>query len=262
MKISIAQIEPIKGDINRNIRKHIAFINKAILNKAEVIIFPELSLTGYEPKLAKKLKTTAFDARLDVFQDLSDNNNIIIGVGLPAENNDKIFISMIIFQPNKERITYSKQYLYPTEYGVFTAGEIPLVISIDKDNILAPAICYELSNEEHQKYAYKNGATIYIASVLNSVNGVDADIEKLSTIAYKYRMTTLMANFVGLSGGYECAGKSSIWDNQGSLIAQLDKSTEGLLIYDTKLNEVIRIIVLETDISEIIEEFNQKKTFI
>lgn len=238
MKISIAQIEPVKGDVDRNLKKHIAFINKAISNKAGVIIFPELSLTGYEPELAKELKTTASDTRLDVLQTLSDDNDIIIGIGLPTENDNKIFISMIIFQPHKERITYSKQYLYPTEVGIFTAGNTPLVINIDKDNILAPAICYELSNEEHHKYAHKNNATVYIASVLNSVNGVDQDIEKLSTIAQTYRMTTFMANFVGHSGGYECAGKSSIWNNEGKLIAQLDNSTEGLLIYDTNLKKV------------------------
>lgn len=76
-------------------------------------------------------------------------------------------------------------------------------------------------------------ATIYIASVLNSVNGVNADIEKLSNIASTYKMTTFMSNYIGESGGYECAGKSSIWNTEGELIAQLDNRTEGILTYDT-----------------------------
>lgn len=78
----------------------------------------------------------------------------------------------------------------------------------DEANTIAPAICYELSNEEHAAHAHKMNANIYMASVLNSVNGVDADIEKLSKIASTYKMITFMSNYIGTSGGYECAGKS------------------------------------------------------
>ena len=53
MRISVAQIESVKGDIANNIIKHKKVINLAIKNKVEVIVFPELSLTGYEPTLAK-----------------------------------------------------------------------------------------------------------------------------------------------------------------------------------------------------------------
>ena len=44
-------------------------------------------------------------------------------------------------------------------------------------------------------------ATAYMASVLNSINGVDADIEKLSRIASTNGMTTFMSNYIGESGG-------------------------------------------------------------
>ena len=90
-----------------------------------------------------------------------------------------------------------------------------------------------LSNSVKCYNADQRNATIYMASVLNSVNGVDADIEKLSKIAETYKMLTFMANYIGESGGYMCAGKSSIWDQKGGLIAQLDSNTEGLLTYDT-----------------------------
>ena len=88
-------------------------------------------------------------------------------------------------------------------------------------------------------------ANIYMASVLNSVNGVDADIEKLSKIASTYKMITFMSNYIGTSGGYECAGKSSIWNQEGELIAQFDSQTEGILVYDTlsKSVDTIRTIV-------------------
>lgn len=242
MKISVAQIKAVKGDIEQNLKNHIHFIEKALSMKADMIVFPELSLTGYELELAEKLKTTHADKRLDPLQELSNQNNIIIGVGLPTGEGSHTYISMIIFQPHQERITYSKQYLYPPEKEFFTAGNQPLAIHIDKETIVAPAICYELANKEHQETARKNGATIYVVSVLNSVNGIDADIKKLSRIARKYRMTTFMSNYVGVSGEYECAGKSSIWNNEGELLAQLDDQTEGLVMYDTQSRKITAIL--------------------
>ena len=106
MKISIAQIEPVKGDIERNLARHLLFIEAALEKKADFIMFPELSLTGYETELAEELATDAGDERLAPLQVISDQNKIVIGVGLPTINGNDIFISMIIFQPYKERITY------------------------------------------------------------------------------------------------------------------------------------------------------------
>ena len=53
MKICIAQTKPVKGNISSNIEAHIGFIERALTFGTEAIFFPELSLTGYEPELAK-----------------------------------------------------------------------------------------------------------------------------------------------------------------------------------------------------------------
>ena len=53
-----------------------------------------------------------------------------------------------------------------------------------------------------------------------------------------------MSNYIGESGGYECAGKSSVWYSKGELIAQLDDKTEGILFYDSK-TEAIDMIKVE-----------------
>jgi predicted amidohydrolase len=238
MRVAIAQIEAIKGNIEKNIENHLKWIKQAIQNKADMLVFPELSLTGYEPDLAKNLATNQDDTRLDVMQGLSDKNGITIGVGLPTKDEGDTFISMIIFQAHKKRITYSKQYLYPPEESVFEAGKNPLVLNFETE-VVSPAICYEVSNKAHCEYAKRNNATIYIASVLSSINGIDAELKKLSDIAKNNKLVTLMANYVGKSGGYECAGKSSVWNEKGELIGQLGDKEEGLIILDTKSKEVI-----------------------
>lgn len=233
MNICIAQTKPFKGDFEQNFRVHKRCIEVAVEQQAAIIIFPELSLTGYEPDLAGELATTQADERLDAFQEMSDQGSIIIGVGMPTRKEGKLAISMIIFQPNQERITYSKQFLFPTELEIFSPGTNSVFLNLDNGLVVAPAICYELSNPEHAAKASSNNASIYIASVLNSVGGVDADMQKLSSIAKQYGMTVFMANYIGESGGYVCAGKSSIWNKEGLLIAQMDNRTEGLLSYNT-----------------------------
>lgn len=240
MRVAIAQIEAIKGNIEKNLENHIKWIKQAILNKADMVVFPELSLTGYEPDLAESLATNQDDTRLDEMQSLSDKNNITIGVGLPTRNEKNVFVSMIIFQPLQKRITYSKQYLYPPEESIFTAGKNPLVLKLETE-VVSPAICYEASNKAHCEYASQNNATIYIASVLSSVNGINEELEKLSNIARNKKMTTFMANYIGESGGYECAGKSSVWNEKGELIGQLGNKEEGLIIFDTKIKEILTI---------------------
>ncbi len=242
MRICIGQTSAQKGNIEKNIEQHKELLKIAVRRNADIMIFPELSLTGYEPELAKELATTQNDKRLDVFQVISNMNKMTIGVGLPTKENGNVCISMIIFQPDKERITYSKQHLYPTEVGYFIPGQKQVYLNVG-DSIVAPTICYELSNPEHSKKASENKADIYIASVLNSIGGVDSDIEKLSAIALKYKMTVFMANYIGQSGGYQCAGKTSVWNNEGTLIGQLGRKNEGVLIFDTETREVIEELI-------------------
>lgn len=238
MRVAIVQIEAIKGNIERNIENHLKWIKQAIQNNADMVVFPELSLTGYEPELSESLATNQDDPRLDEMQSLSDNNRITIGVGLPTRQERDVFVSMIIFQPHQKRITYSKQYLYPPEKSIFKAGKNPLVLKLETE-VVSPAICYEASTKAHYEYASQNNATIYIASVLSSINGIDAELKKLSDIAKNKNMVTFMANYVGESGGYECAGKSSVWNEKGELIGQLGAKEEGLIIFDTKSKEII-----------------------
>ena len=99
---------------------------------------------------------------------------------------------------------------------------------------MALAICYELSEPEHAENAYRRGAQIYCASVAKTVPGVEKAIPRLSEIANQYSMITFMSNCVGDFDGGISGGRSSVWDNKGILIGQLDNKNEGLLISDGK----------------------------
>ena len=239
MKVCVAQTRPIKGDISGNIANHIKLIELAVSLGAGTLVFPELSLTGYEPTLAKALATHQGDERLDVFQKLSDTFSITISVGIPTQADTGIQISMIIFQARLPRLTYSKQYLHPDEYPYFIPGQNPALLTA-LPHQMAPAICYESLVPPHAENAFKSGADIYLASVAKSIGGVEKASQHFPAIAQKYAMTVLMSNCVGPCDDFESIGKTSIWNNKGVLMGQMNETNEGIILTDTVTEEITK----------------------
>ncbi|WP_041264840.1 carbon-nitrogen hydrolase family protein [Bernardetia litoralis] len=243
MKISIAQIKLIKGNISTNIKKHLELIELAISHNAKAIFFPELSLTGYEPTLAQYLAFMEENQQLAIFQEISDTHKINIGVGVPKNEKidnykARIKISMAIFQPNQSKKFYSKQQLHDDELPYFEKGNKQLILNINTLK-LAPAICYESLQNNHAHTASTLGANIYIASVAKSENGFTKAISHYSKIAKIYSMPVLMANSIGFCDNFLSVGKSSVWTKDGVLVKQLNDKNEGILIFDTKNENII-----------------------
>ncbi|MBC7487307.1 MAG: carbon-nitrogen hydrolase family protein [Cytophagaceae bacterium] len=238
MKIAVAQINPLKGNVMANIEKHIQFIELAVLHKVDAVFFPELSITGYEPELAKELVVYVYDKRFDEFQNISNAYGISIGIGVPIQFSTGIQISMIIFIPNKIRKVYSKQLLHPDELPYFVSGDQQIVLTVENKKIV-PAICYESLQVENAQQAHALGAEIYVASVAKPQLGIDKAEKHYPFIAKKYGMAVLMANCVGTCDNFLSVGKSSVWNKDGLLLGQLNDTEEGILVFDSETGQVI-----------------------
>lgn len=239
MKICLAQTRAVTGNVSSNIDNHKKFISLAASHSADMIVFPELSLTGYEPTLANELATNKDDERFLELQNLSDLYKMIIAAGMPIKTDQGIAIGMIIFQPHQPGQTYFKQYLHPDEEPYFVKGAYQKILA-DIDEHLAMAICYEISVPQHAEQAYKEGAKIYIASVAKTADGMEKAIDTLATSAKKYSMVVLLSNCVGDCEGKEAGGRSSAWSNKGVLLGQLNHRDEGFIIFDTVTGEIIK----------------------
>lgn len=231
MKICLAQIASFKGDIQKNIEKHIIYIKEAIESKANLICFPELSITGYEPELAENLATSADDNRFDVFQELADSGAITICIGFPLIVENGISISMLIFQPNRSRQTYSKQYLHSDEKPYFVEGTEQIIIEINGVSI-APAICYESLIPEHFDKANEMGCDVYMASVAKPEKNVQNAYNYFPTLAKVNNIPVLMVNSIGYSDNFLAVGGSAAWYSSGELVEKLDDKSEALLIFE------------------------------
>lgn len=237
MRIGVVQTRPVKGDISANLADAQRWAGVAVERGVDLLVFPELSMTGYEPSLAEKLATTAEDERFAGLKRMSDKYGIYLGVGVPIRVGEGIQIGMVIFQPDAPRLVYAKQYLHVDEQPYFVAGKEQVFLSLD-DHKIALALCFELSVPEHSVNAYSNRADIYLASVAKTAAGMEKAIEILSGIACTYSMTVLVVNSIGLCEDGMCAGGSSIINDQGEVIAELFDDEEAMLIYDTATGQV------------------------
>jgi len=239
MRICVAQSRSVKGNIKINIKKHLRLIKYALFEKVDIIIFPELSLTNYEPQIAKDFVSDQWGSKLSEVQKISDTDNILIGVGIPTKSNRGLHISMLIIQPDKPQLTYSKQILHSDEYPYFVSGKEQIILEVQNVK-LSPAICYESLQEDHLKNALKLGAEIYIASTTMPKKGTLKALDHYSNMAKKYKIPVLMSNSIGPCDDFESVGQSSVWDEHGNLIGQLDSENEGILIYNTSTEEVTK----------------------
>lgn len=210
------------------------------------MMFPELSLTGYEPTLANELAMEATDPRLEPFQSFADTENLTVSVGAPLRCDSgarsKCLVGMLLFSPGQERQVRSKCHLDIDEEPVFAPGEIGDDLSFE-DARIALAICYEISVPQHAASAATRGANIYLASVAKFVNGFETAQARLAEIARQHGMSVLMANCLGICDGEACAGRSGVWNRTGEKLAELNTSQEGVLVFDTASEQVTRRLI-------------------
>jgi predicted amidohydrolase len=237
MKICVAQTRPVAGDVEANIAGHLRLIDQAIGEGAGLIVFPELSITGYEPTLAAQLAMNADDQRLKEFGRISIAEGIVIGIGAPLKGDDGVRIGMIIFG-GATREVYCKQYLHADEEAYFVCGSGQTYLEAEGEKI-GLSICYELSVPEHAERVHLGGAGIYLSSVAKSAAGLVKAGETLAGTAQKYGMTVLLSSCIGNCDNFEGGGRSAVWNKEGVLLGQMDDAREGILIYDTSTEDVI-----------------------
>jgi predicted amidohydrolase len=227
--IAAAQTIPKKGEIEKNLMIHERLILKAAERGVDLIVFPELSLTGYEPGLAKELAMTFFGPQIQLLISLAARHNIIVIAGAPVQIDKFLYIGAYIFLPDNSVSLYLKHYLHPGEEEVFSPGFFNPHIDIGTEKA-SLAICADITHSNHAAKAAESGNALYLASVFITPEGYEKDTSLLHKYAQQYNMGIVMANFGGDSGGTQSAGKSAIWSDAGGKVAALEGLGEGLVI--------------------------------
>jgi predicted amidohydrolase len=244
--IAVVQTCPIKGDVQANIQEHLRLAQLAAAQGAKVVVFPELSLTGYELALCDELAFSVGDSRLSSLLDLAAAQGSTLVVDAPVRLGPSLHIGAFILFPGGTTELYTKHRLGafppsascdscdgksvpPAEETVFQPGDCNPLIQLG-ETIAAVAVCADIGKPAHPQHAAERGANTYLASMFVIPSDYDGEAGKLSRYAVQHRMMTALANFGSASGGLRSAGRSSIWTESGELLVQLKEAGSGIAV--------------------------------
>ena len=232
MILSAAQTMPVAKSIKGNLEDHYRLIKIAADNGAGLLVFPEMSITGYFRVGASEFAFTVNDKQLDTLRTLAIEHKMIVIAGAPIQIKSKVYIGSFILHPNGILNIYTKQYLHPGEEEFFDASlDYNPIIELGDERI-SLAICADIDNSLHPEAAGKNSTTLYIPSIFFSKKSMDNCHKTLRQYARQYNMNILMSNYYGHLWGTEAGGKSAFWSNNGKLISELDESSEGIVLVE------------------------------
>ena len=215
--LAAAQSVSLAGDLAANLRTHLDFIAAAADAGVELLLFPELSLTGYEPTLAAGLTLESSDARLLPLRDACRAAGLTAVVGAPIQGPTGLQIGALILGADGHCRVHTKQYLHPGEAPPFVPGDGGDLLEV-RGLKAALAICADSNHEAHADAARARGADLYLASAVIGPTGYPADSARLAGHARRLGMPVLLANHGAPTGGYACVGRSAFWQADGGCL--------------------------------------------
>jgi NAD+ synthase (glutamine-hydrolysing) len=257
MKLALAQTNMTVGALEQNARKILDFTANAKARGADLVLFPEMAVTGYPPK--DLLEKAGFvDRNLQTVRQIADQvEGITMVVGFvdpnPERQGKPFFNAAAVIRNRKILHVYHKSLL-PT-YDVFDEGRYfepakeqePLLLD---DHKIGLTICEDVWNDKDYtprtlyhldpvQSAVRQGAEliINISSSPYTLDKWDERHELLRGEALKYRKHVAYANLVGGNDELIFDGRSVVFDPNGEVIARAKDFEEDLLVIDLDSGE-------------------------
>ncbi|SHE47273.1 Predicted amidohydrolase [Seinonella peptonophila] len=251
MKVGIAQIRPFLGRVDQNLDKHAQFIEQAKAEQVDMIVFPELSLTGYN------LLDLTFDvARVKTDEQIQSLVEMAAGIdivfGYVEKSSDHLLYNTAVYASDQKIVhTHRKTHL-PT-YGMFDEGRYfgrgQRVRSFPtKWGRMGMLICEEVWHPATTYLLAQDGVEIFLFLVNSPVR--DIRTEQFAnqrewrlltqTNATVYGAYTLFASRVGSEDGATFLGNSHIIAPDGEMACEADIFEEQLLVTEIDLDQIRR----------------------
>jgi len=216
LTVAVAQPPCVSYDVGANAAAHAATVRSA---GARVVVFPELSLTGYELDAPA---ITVDDPRWAPIVEACAEAGSLALVGAPVNGDaGKPHIAMAAVDGTGVTVAYRKMWLHSTESDRFAPGADPAVLAVDGWR-LGLAICRDTGVPEHVSDTAALGIDIYVAGVLDAAKDAAVMPERARRAAGEHGVAVAVASFAGSTGGGfdQAAGRSAIWNADGVVVAQ------------------------------------------
>ena len=234
IKLVLAQLNLMVGDIDGNTRQVLEAARLALTeHNAELIVFPELTLTGYPPE--DLLLRPALEERVNKALDsiLAANLDITMVLGLPEKCGGELYNALTVIRGNERHGTYYKQclpnYQVFDEERYFDAGDGPLVCPINGIPV-AFTICEDLWQQHPSQQACDAGAELLI-NINASPYHMDKVAERRELLRQRSQLGQFPIVYVNLVGGQDelvFDGASMVVDCKGECVFQADSFVAGL----------------------------------
>ncbi len=239
MKITIAQINPIIGDIEGNLTKIKKAILKAISDKSDIIIFPELSLLGYPPFDLLKNKTIKNKIEEAIKRILQENFPINIFLGATCFEEHKIYNSIYWIKENKIMKRIDKFYFYNDPIGqndYFSLGNHDF-FDINNEKIglfIGDDLILSSDYSHYEDYLKKFDLILIISSSFYYFGKRKEKIEKISQLAKRVEKEVVYVNQVGGNGELIFEGGSLLISKKGEVLFEGEIFKEDIRTIDLK----------------------------
>lgn len=216
----MAQPAVAPHDLAANVEAHAAVV---LAGRADVAVFPEMSLTGYHLDAAT---VSLDDTELAPLVAACARAGTTALVGAPVRDGAE-FIAVLAVNGDGVTIAYRKMWLGDEEARRFTAGTRPAAVDVAGWR-LGLAICKDTGVPEHQRQTVAIGVDAYLAGTVMLPQERAEQDRRGSSIAVTQGIPVAFASFAGSTGaGYErTAGCSAIWSTAGEVLHQLGEATD------------------------------------
>ncbi|WP_330335481.1 carbon-nitrogen hydrolase family protein (plasmid) [Streptomyces sp. NBC_00536] len=238
LTVAAGQAACVALDVSANAATAAGLVRRAAAQGSDLLVLPELFLTGYElPGIVAAPATYALspeDPRLDVLATACAETGTAVVVGAPAVDGGSggLRISAFVFgRDGRFVVRYDKQHVTPGERAAgFTAGARGCTVSLDGWR-LGLGICWDSGFPEHARAAALDGAHAYLVGAMFGRGGGE---RQLGTVfparALDNTSYVVLANHSGPSGSYDGCGRSGVWGPDGMLLAEAGTEDPGLAV--------------------------------
>ncbi|MFF7810888.1 carbon-nitrogen hydrolase family protein [Streptomyces roseolus] len=234
MKTAAAQFAPVAGDIEANVRTIAGLVREAGAAGARLVVFAELSLTGYETALIRKdpaLTLTEDDPRLGPVREACRAAGTAAVVNGPVRGAGSLpGLSTLVIGPDGSLLArYDKRHLYHgDERQTFTAGTADGRFVLDGLRF-ALATCYDNRFPELAERAAADGCTVYLASSMLE-GGNDSFETVYPARARDFGLFVALGNSLGPSEVGQGGGRAGIWGPDGTPLADAGPERAGFVM--------------------------------
>jgi NAD+ synthase (glutamine-hydrolysing) len=244
MRLALAQIDTVVGDLAGNRDRILACLEEAREARADLVLFPELAVTGYPPEDLLLRPSFLRAARETLDEIVTASTGISALVGFPHLDRD-LFNACAVIVDGELKAIYEKQFL--PNYGVFDEDRYfqsgrDLVLLRLGEALVGPTVCEDIWQPGPPATDLALAGAHVIANISASPFHVGKGVEREQMLAARARDNScwiVYLNAVGAQDELIFDGQSLVLDENGDVVARGPAFEEALLVVDVDASTAV-----------------------